>query len=370
VDVTSLVIQTIFWFLGFLFLFRIPQCKKSSKNRRTPALLSIIIPARNEEESLPHLLTSLQKNKGVAYEIIVVVGQSDDRTEEIATRSGVRTIKSAPLPKGWLGKSWACYQGAQVATGDLFIFLDADTLIEKNGLQKLLDTYRESDGVISVQPYHKTKRLYEQLSSFFNIILMGGMGNFTVLGNLIKPIGLFGPCVMMSRKQYLTSGGHLEVKDEVVEDLALGNKLKQQRVPIYGYSGKGTISFRMYPGGIGALTEGWSKNFATGATKTYIPLTLMIIAWIGGGISATINVIEAISDINSPLIFVWVAAYFAYAMQIYWMLIRIGTFRFYTALLYPIPLLFFLGVFSRSLILIFIMKRVRWKGVTISLKDR
>ena len=369
-DVTNLVIQTVFWALGFFFLFRIPRCRRNSGKIKPYPSVSIIIPARNEEKSLPVLLTSLRDQDFIPDEIIVVVDQSEDSTKEIAEREGVRTIQSEPLPEGWVGKPWACYQGAQIAKGDVFIFLDADTCIEKDGLKDIVNTYFERGGVLSIQPYHKTKRLYEQLSAFFNVIMMGAMGTFTVFGNLLKPIGLFGPCVVMRRKYYLEIGGHLAVKGEVVEDLALGNIIKKRKVLIYCYGGRGTISFRMYPNGMRELVDGWSKGFATGAVKTYIPVLLAIIAWVGGGISATRYTIEAISSMNTISILVWTSAYLGYAIQVYWMLFRIGTFKFYTALFYPVSLLFFLVIFLRSVFMIFIRRSVRWKGVTISLKDK
>ena len=307
-DITNLVIQTVFWALGFFFLFRIPRCRRNSGKIKPYPSVSIIIPARNEEKSLPVLLTSLRDQDFIPDEIIVVVDQSEDSTKEIAEREGVRTIQSEPLPEGWVGKPWACYQGAQIAKGDVFIFLDADTCIEKDGLKDIVNTYFERGGVLSIQPYHKTKRLYEQLSAFFNVIMMGAIGTFTVFGNLLKPIGLFGPCVVMRRKYYLEIGGHLAVKGEVVEDLALGNIIKKRKVLIYCYGGKGTISFRMYPNGMRELVDGWSKGFATGAVKTYIPVLLAIIAWVGGGISATRYTIEAISSMNTISILVWTSA--------------------------------------------------------------
>jgi 4,4'-diaponeurosporenoate glycosyltransferase len=368
-DITDLIIQTVFWSLGFFFLFRIPRCRKSSGKIESYPSVSIIIPARNEEKSLPVLLESLKDQYFIPDEIIVVIDRSEDRTEEIAESAGVITIQSEPLPKGWIGKTWACHQGSQAAKGNILVFLDADTCIEKDGLNKIVGTCLRRDGVVSIQPYHRTERLYEQLSAFFNIIVMGAMGTFTIVGNLLKPIGLFGPCVVMRKKYYLEIGGHIAVKGEVVEDLALGNKLKKRQIPIYCYGGKGTISFRMYPNGIRELVDGWSKGFATGAIKTYIPILLAIIAWVGGGISATMYVIEAISNVNSISILVWTLTYLGYTMQIYWMLFRLGTFRFYTALFYPVSLIFFLVIFLRSFFIIFIRRRVRWKGITIPLKD-
>jgi len=370
-DITYFVIQAIFWFFGFLFLFRIPRCTGSRRGstERHPSI-SVIIPARNEVDSLPVLLTSLRNGDSVPDEIIVVVGQCEDGTKEVAKREGVTIIDSEPLPEGWLGKPWACYQGARLAKGDILIFLDADTYLDKGGLRDIVDTYLETDGIVSIQPYHKTRRLYEQLSMFFNIIMMGAMGPFTVMGSRIKPIGLFGPCVVMKKEYYLESGGHIAVKGEVVEDLALGEKLKKHNLPIHCYGGQGTISFRMYPNGIRELVDGWSKGFATGARMAHIPLLVLTIAWIGSGISATLSAIGAIWSMHNTAIMWWTLAYLAFAVQVQWMASRVGIFKFYTTLLFPVSLLFFVVVFFRSVFLVFIRRSIRWKGIAISLKDK
>ncbi|MFU8796610.1 MAG: glycosyltransferase [Dehalococcoidia bacterium] len=363
------IIHAIFWSFGFFFLFRIRRCTANSRKTAggTP-VISVVIPARNEERSLPGLLASLQDGSLVPDEIIVVVGQSEDRTGEAATKQGVTVIDSEPLPEGWVGKPWACYQGARAAKGDVLVFLDADTCVEKDGLRSIVDTYSESNGVLSLQPYHKTRSLYEQLSGFFNIAMMAAMGPFTAFGNRIEPIGLFGPCVVMRKEHYFESGGHVAVKGNVVEDLALGERLKKRNLPISCYGGRGAISFRMYPNGMRELVDGWSKGFATGAGKTSLPLLLAIVAWIGSGLTATVCAIGSIAGMHTTAIVAWTLAYLAYALQVQWMFFRIGTFKFYTALLFPVPLVFFIVVFFRSVFLIHVRKSIRWKGTTINLK--
>jgi len=234
-DIISLTIHTVFWVLGFFFLFRIPRCQGSTIRRKAYPSVSIVIPARNEENALPILLSSLRNQSFTPDEIIVVVGQSEDKTKHIAEKEGVIVIEPDPYPEGWIGKPWACYRGAKVAKGKIVIFLDADTFLEKDGLKRILDTYLNKDGVISIQPYHRTRQLYEQLSAFFNVIEMGAMGTFTVAGSLIKPIGLFGPCIVMRKETYWNTGGHNEVKGEIAEDIILGERFKQQNIPIYCY---------------------------------------------------------------------------------------------------------------------------------------
>jgi len=364
------IVHLVFWLLGFFFLFRISSCRVSvNRNTHDPSV-SVIIPARNEEHTLPNLLNSLSGQLSSEDEVIVVDDHSEDRTKAVAEKSAVKVLESLPIPEGWLGKTWACYQGARIASGEILVFLDADTVLEKNGLKNIIETYVEKDGVLSIQPYHKMRNLYEQLSAFFNIIMMAGIGAFTVLGSCIKPIGLFGQVVVMKRQYYLDSGGHDKVKGEILEDLAFGSELQKKGVEIHCLGGKSTISFRMYPNGIRELINGWSKGFAMGAAKTPIPLLILIVAWISGSIGTTRSLIEVIIATNNVQIAICGSLYILYAAQIYWMLVRIGNFKFYTALFYPIPTAFFVVVFTYSFVRIFLVRSVKWKGREIDLKPK
>ena len=311
---TDFIVNLVFWLLGFFFLFRISSCRVSvNRNTRNPSV-SIIIPARNEEHTLPNLLNSLSGQLSSEDKVIVVDDHSEDRTKEIAEKSGVKVLESMPIPEGWLGKTWACYQGARIASGEILIFLDADTALEKDGLKNIIETYIEKDGVLSIQPYHKMRNLYEQLSAFFNIIMMAGSGAFTVLGSRIKPIGLFGQVVVMKRRYYFDSGGHDKVKGELLEDLAFGSELQKKGVDIHCLGGKSTISFRMYPNGIKELIKGWSKGFALGAAKTSLPLLILIVAWIAGSIGTTRSLIEVIVATNNVQIALFGSLYILYAV--------------------------------------------------------
>ena len=364
------IIHALLWVLGFIFLFRISSCRTTiNSNARSPSI-SVIIPARNEENTLPNLLRSLKGQLSSKYEVIVVDDHSEDRTKAIAEKSGVKVVESLPTPDGWIGKTWACFQGARIASGEILVFLDADTVLEENGLSNIIETYIRKDGVLSIQPYHKMRNLYEQLSAFFNIVMTAAMGSFTILGNRIKPMGLFGPVVTVKKQYYLDSGGHEKVKGEILEDVAFGSELQKKGVEIHCLGGKKTVSFRMYPNGIKELINGWSKGFAVGAFKTSLPVLLMIVAWISGSIGTTRSLIEAIAATNNVQMAIWGSLYLLFSAQIYWMLVRIGNFKFYTALIYPIPLTFFVLVFTYSFIRIFLRRSVIWKGREIDLKNK
>ena len=119
------------WALGFVFLFRVPPCRRREPAAETPAV-SVIIPARDEEDNLPALLASLARQDPRPAEVIVVDDNSTDQTAAVARRCGAAVVPSKPLPEGWRGKPWACCQGAEAARGDVLLFVDADTFFERD----------------------------------------------------------------------------------------------------------------------------------------------------------------------------------------------------------------------------------------------
>ena len=90
-----------FWFLGFIFLWKIPLLKKGNRLNGLSYKISIIIPARNEEKSLGHLLDSIERQTLKHHEIIVIDDQSEDATAEVARREGCIVMTSKNLPEGW-----------------------------------------------------------------------------------------------------------------------------------------------------------------------------------------------------------------------------------------------------------------------------
>jgi 4,4'-diaponeurosporenoate glycosyltransferase len=305
-------------------------------------LISIIIPARNEEHNLPVLLRSINGQAVRPAEVIVVDDGSTDRTAALARELGARVVASQPLPEGWRGKTWACHQGAQAATGDLLLFLDADTWFEVEGLRKILTAY--GGGALSVGPYHAVREPYEQLSAFFNLVMTAG----TVPG------GLFGQMLLVDRESYRRVGGHESVKGRTLENFFLASLFREAGIPVRSMTGKGMLAFRMYPNGPRELVEGWTKGFASGAGQTPKPRLLLIIAWL----SALVMAVSLL-----PVGLLGVTIYLLCAVQLHLLLRRVGAFRWYTALLYPVPLAFYFVVFARSALRS--GKQVTWKGRTI-----
>ena len=332
--------------------------------------VSIIIPARNEEKVLPILLQSLSSQTIKPHEVIVVNDQSTDATEDIARKHGVKVVNIEELPEGWIGKPWACFTGANNSSGDILVFLDADTFLEKNGLRKILLSYLKDKGVISIQPFHKIKQFYENFASYFNLVLMGSMNSFTPLQRRLKPIGAFGPCLLCKREAYFKIEGHSSAKEKILEDLTLGKRFINAGVPVYCFGGRGTINFRMYPDGLKSLVNGFAKGFTIGAKSTSILNLILVILWIAGAFYPITMIIEGLIGFELITLSVGLGFYVAYALQIFWMLRRIGNFSPIVPVFFPVFLVFFIVIFFWSIILTVFKLNVKWKDRDVNSKKK
>jgi len=292
----------------------------------------------------------------------VVDDHSTDKTANIAREYGVQVIHSNPLPKGWHGKPWACWQGAVKAKGDTFLFLDADTFLKPDGLAKILDEHARMGGLLSVQPYHQMKRTYEKLAAFFNIITMAGTGSFSLFKGNYAARGAFGPCLVCRREDYFLTGGHGRARHQVLESMGVAGAFREAHLPVSSYGGKGAVLFRMYPDGLRTMIDGFSKGFAEGANAISFFMLVMLIAWVTGGVSATRHLIQSAVGGGGMSVMLWACLYVGFSGQIYWMLRRIGNFGIFPCILFPIPLVFFVLVFARSLLIKKGIGKVFWKG--------
>jgi 4,4'-diaponeurosporenoate glycosyltransferase len=361
-----IIITCLFYLSGYYFLYRIPVCKLNPEIVNYPRV-AIIIPARNEETNIGTLLDSINGQAFHPAEVIVVNDFSKDNTKMISFEKGANVIDSQQLPDGWLGKPWACWQGAQASSSDLFIFLDSDIELEKDGLKMIVDTYLESSHdkniAMSVAPYHKIVKLYEELSAIFNIIMNGSMNAFTP-SKKPKPTGLFGQSLIVNRDNYYRINGHESVRNRILENMFMAEKFLDAGISLKCFGGFGSLSFRMYPDGLKNLINGWSKAFASGAGQIPTLTLLNIILWIASGFIITIFFVLSLFG-NSPS-YIWPALYGQFTVQMFWMQSRIGSFRMLTSFLFPLHLLFFSVVFTRSLIFKLFNKKIQWKSREVS----
>lgn len=322
--------------------------------------LSIIIPARNEEMNLPHLLRSLHEQTIQPHEIIVVDDQSVDRTREIAESFGVRVITIAELPPGWTGKNWAVWNGYQYATGDLLAFIDTDVRLAPHALASLLAARRKVNGVISVVPYHHTEKWYERLALILNVLAM-----FTFMSpfeSRNERKGLYGSFILTTREAYEAIGGHESISSEVLDDLKLGERFRSAGILTENFMGYRTVSFRMYPQGLSKVIEGFSKSAAL-STSTLKPATIFFHAlWVIGLLLSGLFPLCWNTSWFYPLLL----GYILYALQLLYVVRFTGKFGIVTLLLHVISSLFFVLVMIYSMYQVIVLRKVAWKGRNIS----
>ena len=244
--------------------------------------VSILIPARNEEDNIVKLLHSLMQQSYTNYELFVIDDQSEDKTAQVVEeliRKNQKTnlIRGKPLPEGWLGKNWACFQLAQHARGEVLLFLDADVRLSVNALEAALYQMKKNDVVmLSCFPTQKMNSFGEWLIvPLMNWLLLSFLPLTTVTSSHFKShTAANGQFILCDKKAYNAIGGHRAVFDRVVEDMEIARNLKEKRYRIMTTLGHDAVTCTMYSGFIDSL-KGFSKNFFLGFNVS--PLTFFCI---------------------------------------------------------------------------------------------
>ena len=227
-------------------------------------VVSVIVPARNEELSLRACLESLGGQTGILFEIIVVDDGSTDRTREIAgSFPSVKVIEAPPLPPGWSGKNNAVTAGARVARGRWLLFTDADTVHRPASLSRsVTEAEQNRMALLSYSPEQEVHGVLEK--AVMPVI-------FAELAATYRPSQVSDPrssaaaangqYLLVSREAYDAVGGHAAIAGSLLEDVALAKKVKQSRRKIFFRYGGDAVRTRMYRN-FAQLREGWTKNLA------------------------------------------------------------------------------------------------------------
>jgi 4,4'-diaponeurosporenoate glycosyltransferase len=349
---------------------------RAGGRREEAASVSVIIPARDEETTLPTLLASLRRSTVDVSDIVVVDDGSHDATAAVARSAGARVVPASAPPPGWTGKAWACQLGARASSGRLLLFLDADTALAPEALGGLLELYDRHRGLVSVQPFHGAVRPYEQLSSYFNVVSLLASAAFARRPGR-RPMA-FGPCLLTSRADYERAGGHAAVRGEILDDVQLAAAYHRVGLPVRCAVGGRSIRMRSYPGGVRQLADGWTKNFASGAAASARGPALAAVLWVSAhhavAVGAVLAGVEAVTGGGAPAAYghsaLWAVAWVAVAWQLRSILRRIGSFRWWTWVLFPVPLVAFDVLFGLSAALTVVRRSVRWRGREVDLRRR
>ena len=202
----------------------------NSKVPKPAPLISVLIPARNEEENIETCLKSLQKQDYPNFEILVLDDNSEDRTAELvegmaAKDNRIRLIRGESLPEGWAGKPFACYQLAEKAKGSWLLFIDADTTHAPHMLRSTLALALElKPSLLSGFPRQMAESLPEKVAMpVLYFVIMSLLPLWWVHRSKgLKPSLTIGQFILFPREDYWRIGGHMAVKDRILEDVWLG----------------------------------------------------------------------------------------------------------------------------------------------------
>ncbi|GER70105.1 glycosyl transferase [Weizmannia acidilactici] len=346
----------LFGLLSGMVLFRKNSVPQKSGKRYSHETISVIIPARNEEKHLPPLLESLWRQTVKPDEIIVVDDHSEDQTKEIAERCGAAVFFAPDLPESWTGKTWAVWNGYLRSSGDFLVFLDADIRLAENAIVSLIAEQKRQGGVISVVPYHHTEKFHEKFAMILNLL---GIFAFTSpFERKNRQKGLYGACIVATRKDYEKIGGHQSIHAEMLDDLNLGARFQNAGIRVTNLIGSGLVSFRMYPDGIKSELEGFAKGAVLSTSAIHSFTLAAIILWILGLLLSEL----CFFLIGTPGFFPLCAGYLLYAAQIYFFNRHAGNFGILHPVCHFLSTIFSLIVVGYSLYQAVFRKKVVWKG--------
>lgn len=250
-------------------------------------LVSVIIPARNEEQRVKACLEAVLAQDYPRFEVIVVDDRSEDRTAEIVeglarTDDRVRRVRGKPLPSGWAGKCHAIHQGVEMAEGTWLLMLDTDTYLEPHCLSATVqDAIAKEVDLYTLIFEAQCQSFWEKVCQplFFQFILMA-MPLHKVNDPEGKEAAAPGPFLLFRRSTYEAIGGHAGMKDEVVEDLRLAQRIKEEGYRLHVVNAVPLATSRRRIG-LKEIWHGWSRVLYSGLGKS--PL-IGLLAFLGMGL--------------------------------------------------------------------------------------
>lgn len=299
--VSWILLFSLFWLIaGSIVLVRnryeltsLPALNKNESSTVSQPFVSLLIPARNEEERIEYTLRAACNQDYGHYEVIVLDDNSTDLTGSILQRlkqeypDKLRILSGKAKPENWLGKPWACYQLAGHSEGDILLFIDADVQLQPEALAKAVYAMDSKQlDLLTVWPQQILKTFWEQ--AVIPVV-------YHTLVTLLPAIYVFrkprwmpefiyskagknfaagcGQFMMFRKKSYLKIGTHDSVKMNIVEDVELAKLAKSNGLTLRMFEGTGSVYCRMYHSEED-MRAGFRKNFFAGFNNSWIPFIL------------------------------------------------------------------------------------------------
>ncbi|MGD0800834.1 MAG: glycosyltransferase [Terracidiphilus sp.] len=337
--------------------------------------LTVIIPARNEEDCLAACLQSLVSQSealfelGRDWELIVVDDHSTDQTAKIAHGfAGVTVLEARLLEPGWTGKNNALWTAAKQARGRWLLFTDADTIHEPGNLHRAMhEAAKHKVGILSYSPRQIVRGLAQRTLMplvFSELALAYPPARVSDPNQRIAAAN--GQFLLVEREAYRRLGGHASVADKLLEDVELAFLAKRRKVGLRFRYADDAVSARMYRT-TAAMVEGWTKNLAL-LFANCLPLAVwraldilllaalpVLVVWLWNA-RFGIHSLQWLG-VGWVLALLWVRNLFRFYGRV-----AKSNFSFFDCALAPLGLPLFVVLLYRSWFQHHILKRVSWKG--------
>ena len=270
------------WFIVLIAPWRpwsTRECLAADAQRRREPLddVTVLIPARDEAETLPKTLACLA-DQGPGFEILVVDDQSRDSTHEIAQGSGgagVRVISGAALPEGWTGKVWAQAQAQPFLRRPLVLLLDADIALAPGMIATLRARLRERRlGMVSLMAELPMEGFWERLLIPAFVYFFKLVYPFSIANSPDKRVAAAaGGCVLLELRVLDAIGGFESLRDAIIDDCTLARRVKDAGFGTWIGLTRSATSHRLYHG----LGDIWRMVARTAFTQLRYSWLLLVL---------------------------------------------------------------------------------------------
>lgn len=294
-----LVVSIVFCILGLIIIhwihnqYHLDVIVTPALPPANPPLVSICIPARNEEINIRRCVESALDQDYPNLEVIVLDDRSTDATlsllQDIASRDArLFLINGSALPDGWAGKPYALYQAASAARGEWLCFVDADTFLAPQAVSSCYAKAVETRADLFTTLHHQILETFWERTVMPIVLtaLSVGFSPRKVNDPNQRDAIANGQFIFIRHAVYDSIGGHAKVKDQIVEDKAISEQVKWNGHHLVVADGSQVIATRMYTS-LAEMWEGWTKNIYFGLSDH--PSLLLL-----GAFGATLALLAAL----------------------------------------------------------------------------
>jgi len=281
------VVSAVIFFLWLAALGRtilnlvlLPKLSAAAKPLAEP-LVSIVIPARNEELVIGETVRAFLAQDYRNLEVIVVNDRSSDATASILANiddARLTVIDGVETPEGWLGKPWALEQGGRRARGELILFVDADVVYAPEAIRAAVaEIERNGGSLIVLFPFFEMHTFGEHVGMPILPFVMTGMPLW-LFNRWQRPgFAMGGGSGNLVRRDTMETLGYFStLRNSVIDDIGLARQVRKSGGRTYGVRAEHLVRLRMYRGAR-AIVEGFTKNAFPSVGRSYFGAAVLLL---------------------------------------------------------------------------------------------